>query len=317
MGNETGPLMKLTYRRPLILFALLFVVLIWLYWLGGDVIAPHRQLSELAIADQTGAKQIENRKFSYFTNGYISEISEHLNGARSGWLALWINQSELGRRAYQISALSPTYMWTGLLSNGTDSPWKYITILSLGTCFLAGLFILLFAREAGLSPLSGLIARLGLAASPLFMYWLTFPTFPAVWCWAAGTVTRLAKRPDILGWGVLAFSSYSLLMTAYPQPVVFNACLLGGYGLWLAYHQARVSRLEHAKFLTLAASALVVGAALAFPVYRALFILSSESARVTPEHSFFTMEPPKLGVISRPAATMLSQPQKAQFCLQT
>lgn len=120
--------------------------------------------------------------------------------------------------------------------------------------------------------------------------------FPAVWCWAAGAlwaVTRLAKRPDILGWGVLAFSGYSLLMTAYPQPVVFHAYLLGGYGLWLAYHKARVSRLALAKFLTLAASALVVGAALAFPVYRDLFILSSESARVAPDPSFFTMVLPK------------------------
>ncbi|MEZ6940801.1 hypothetical protein ACB035_20075 [Aeromonas sp. S12(2024)] len=312
--------MKLIFRGAHICYTLLFLVLVWPYWLGGDVIAPHRQLSELAFADKMGAKQMEKRKFSHFTNGYIPEISEHLNGARSGWLTLWINQSELGRRAYQISGLSPTYVLTGLLSNGTDSPWKYITILSLGTCFLAGLFILLFAREAGLSPLSGLIAGLGLTAFPLFMYWLTFPMLPAVWCWAAGAlwaVTRLAKCPDILGWGVLAFSGYSLLMTAYPQPVVFNAYLLAGYGLWLAYHQAHVRRLEYAKFLTLAASALVVGAALAFPVYRDLFILSSESARVTPEHSLFTIVLPKLGVICRPAAAMLSQPQEAQFCLQT
>lgn len=288
--------MKLTYRGALILFALLFVVLTWPYWLGGDVVAPHRQFSELAIADQTRAKQLENRKFSDFTNGYIPEISEHLNGARSGWLTLWINQNELGRPAYQISGFSPAYTLSWLISLATNNPWQFITALALATCFLAGLFILLFAREAGLSPLSGLIAGLGLATSPLFMYWLTFPMFPSIWCWAAGAlwaVTRLAKRSDILGWGVLAFSGYSLLMTAYPQAVVFHAYLLGGYGLWLAYHQARVSRLELAKFLTLALSALVVGAALAFPVYRDLFILSSESARVAPDSSFFTMMLPK------------------------
>ncbi len=288
--------MKLTYRGALIPYALLFVVLIWPYWLGGDVIAPHRQLSELAIADQTGSKQIENRKFSDFTNGYIPEISEHLNGARSGWLTLWVAQNELGRPAYQISGFSPAYMPTWLISKGTDNPWRYITILSLGTCFLAGLFILLFAREAGLSPLSGLIAGLGLTASPLFMYWLTFPMFPAVWCWSAGAlwaVTRLARHPDILGWGVLAFSGYSLLMTAYPQPVVFHIYLLGGYGLWLAYRQARISQLAVIKFLAFVASALVVGAAFALPVYRDLIILSSESARVAPDPSFFTVVLPK------------------------
>lgn len=288
--------MKLTYRGALIFYAILFVALIWPYLLGGDVIAPHRQFSELAIADQTGSKQIENRKFSDFTNGYIPEIFEHRNGARSGWLTLWVAQNELGRPAYQTSGFSPAYMPTWLISKGTDSPWKYITILSLGTCFFAGLFILLFSREVGLSPLSGLIAGLWLATSPLFMYWLTFSMFPAVWCWSAGalwSVTRLAKFPDFLGWGVLAFSGYSLLMTAYPQLVVFHAYLLSGYGVWLAYHQARISRYALAKLLALAESALVVDAALAFPVYRDLFILSSESARVAPDPSFFTMVLPK------------------------
>lgn len=147
-----------------------------------------------------------------------------------------------------------------------------------------------------MGALDGYIAGLGLATSPLFMYWLTFPMFPAVWCWASGAlwaVTRLARHPDILGWGVLAFSGYSLLMTAYPQPVVFHIYLLGGYGLWLAYHQARINRLVSAKFLTLAVSALVVGAALALPVYRDLIILSSESARVAPDPSFFTIVLPK------------------------
>lgn len=289
-------MMKLTYRGALLSYTLLFLVLIWPYWLGGDVIAPHRQFPELAIADQTGAKQLENRKFSDFTNGYIPEISAHLNGARSGWLTLWVTQNEFGRPAYQTSGFSPAYLPSWALSKVINNPWWFITVLSLGTCFLAGLFVLLFAREAGLSPIAGLMAGLGLATSPFFMYWLTFPMFPAILCWATGAlwaVTRLARRPDILGWGVLAFSGYSLLMAAYPQGVVFHVYLLGGYGLWLAYHQARISRLALTKFLALAASALIVGAALAFPVYRDLFILSSESARVAPDPSFFTMVLPK------------------------
>lgn len=262
------------------------------------VAAPHRQEIEVAQVQLVNSDSplIENRKFSDFTNAYIPEITEHLTVPRSSWLPLWTNNTELGRPLYQISGFSSAYLPSWVITRWVDEPWRFITTLSLGFCFLAGLFILLFARETGLSPIAGLIAGLGLATSPLFMYWLTFPMFPAIWCWAAGAlwaVTRLAKRPDILGWGVLAFSGYSLLMTAYPQPVVFHAYLLGGYGLWLAYHKARVSRLALAKFLTLAASALVVGAALAFPVYRDLFILSSESARVAPDPSFFTMVLPK------------------------
>ena len=217
----------------MILCALLFVVLIWPYWLRGCVIAPHRHFSELAIADQTGSKQIENRKFSDFTNGYIPEISKHLNGARTGWLTLWVAQNELGRPAYQISGFSPAYMPTWLISKGTDNPWKYITILSLGTCFLAGLFILLFARETGLSPLSGLIAGFGLAASPLFMYWLTFPMFPAVWCWSAGGIVGCYSFGEIPGFFGLGCVGFQRLQPAYDRVPTAGrlSCLLARW-LW-------------------------------------------------------------------------------------
>ena len=79
------------------------------YWGKGVVVAPHRQFSELVANDSTGATQLENRKFSDFTNGYIPEISAHLKGARSSWLTLWTNQNELGRPSYQIFAFSPAY----------------------------------------------------------------------------------------------------------------------------------------------------------------------------------------------------------------
>lgn len=120
--------------------------------------------------------------------------------------------------------------------------------------------------------------------------------FSAVWCWSAGAlwaVTRLARKLDLLGWGTLAFSSYSLLMTAYPQPVVFHAYLLGGYGGLLAYRKWRVSPGVAVRFAGIALAAVIVGAGLAFPVYRDLMILSAESARVAPDPSFFTAVLPK------------------------
>lgn len=285
-----------SYKQTLIYYIAVIAVLFFGFF--SYVVAPHRQEVEAGYVGFVNSDRslIENRKFSDFTNAYIPEITEHLTATRSGWLPLWSNGTELGRPLYQISGFSSAYLPSWVITRLVDDPWRFITTLSLGFCFLTGLFILLFARETGLSPLAGLIAGLGLATSPLFMYWLTFPMFPAVWCWAAGAlwaVTRLARRPDMLGWGILAFSGYSLLMTAYPQPVVFNAYLLGGYGLWLAYHQARISRLALAKFLTLAASALLVGTALAVPVYRDLIIISSESARVAPDPSFFTVVLPK------------------------
>lgn len=290
--------MKLTsYRVATALYVLLFGLLTLAYWGRGDVIASSRQFSALGGLDITGAVQLENHKFGDFENGYIPEIWGHMYGARSGWLALWTGQNELGRPLYQISGFSEAYLPSWIIASLTGDPWRFITVLSLWTCFMAGLFFLLFCQEIGLSPLAGLVAGTSLAASPLFMYWLTFPMFPAVWCWASGAlwaVTRLARKPDLLGWSVLAFSGYSLLMTAYPQPVVFHAYILGGYGLCLACREYRQGPVESIRFLALSASALLVGGALALPVYIDLAHISAESARVAPDPSFFTVVLPHL-----------------------
>ncbi|WP_127806782.1 hypothetical protein [Hydrogenophaga sp. NH-16] len=240
---------------------------------------------------------LENRKFSDYSNAYIPEITEHLTAARSGWLALWTKNTELGRPIYQISGFGSAYPPSWIIGKLVDQPWRFLTTVSLSFCFMAGLFVLLFARERGLAPVAGLVAGTSLATSPLLMYWLTFPMFPAVWCWSAGAlwaVTRLARRPDLVGWGALAFSGYSLLMTAYPQPVVFHAYLLGGYGVYLVHRQVRNGRGAVLTFVALASSALLVGAALTFPVYRDLALLASESARVAPDPAFFTVVLPTL-----------------------
>lgn len=285
-----------SYKQALVYYFAVMALLFSVF--STYVVAPHRQAVEVGQVELANSSpfNIENRKFNDYTNAYIPEISEHLTVARSGWLSLWFKSTELGRPLYQISGFSSAYLPTWIFTRIFHDPWRLITMLSLSFCFLAGLFILLFSREIGLSPIAGLLAGTSQATSPLFMYWLTFPMFPAVWCWAAGAlwaVTRLANRCDLLGWSILAFSAYSLLMTAYPQPVVFNAYLLGVYGLYLAYHQLRIGRVALFKFLALSTSALVVGAALAFPAYRDLVILAAESARVSPDPSFFTDVLPK------------------------
>ena len=289
----------LNYRRVLVAYCLFFFGLTSPYLLLGEIAAPHRQTIEIgAIDSNLKPGHIENRKFSDYTNAYIPEISEHLKGASSGWLTLWTNENELGRPAYQISGFSPAYLPSWIIAQFTDSPWRFITALSFFTCFFAGAFVILFCREIGLRPLAGLIAGISLAASPLFMYWLTFPMFPAVWCWSAGAlwaVTRVARKPDLIGWSVLAFSAYSLLMTAYPQPVVFHAYILGGYGLYLAYRKQRLASHAAGQFLAFSATALIAGIALALPVYIDLANLSAESARVAPDPSFFTVVLPKFG----------------------
>lgn len=298
---------SLSYKTILIWYCLLFLGLTLPYLTLGEVVAPHKQHLEVGATDTishnegTNLKYIENRKFNDYIDAYIPEISAHLKSARSGWLTLWVDKNELGRPVYQISGFSPAYLPSWIVSKLTDSPWQFITILSLFTCLFAGFFVILFCKEINLSPIAGLIAGSSMAASPLFMYWLTFPMFPAVWCWSAGAlwaVARLATKPDLVGWSALAFSAYSLLMTAYPQLVVFHAYILGGYGLYLAYCKQQTGLHVAGRFLMLSTTALFAGAVLALPVYIDVAYISAESARVAPAPSFFTMVLPKFSTFT-------------------
>lgn len=307
--HQPNSTLLLSYKTTLIVYCLLLLGLTSPYLFFGEVAAPHKQYVEVGAIDTLAhnagtnlqSEKIENRKFNDYINAYIPEISAHLKGPRSGWLTLWTDKNELGRPTYQISGFSSAYLPSWIVAHLTDSPWRFITTLSLLTCFLAGAFLILFCREVDLNPIAGLIAGSSLAASPLFMYWLTFPMFPAVWCWSAGAlwaVTRLSRKPDLLGWSVLAFSAYSLLMTAYPQPAVFHAYILGGYGLYLAYRKQQLGFYIAGRFLVLSATALIAGAALALPVYIDLANLSAESARVATAPSFFTVVLPKFGTFT-------------------
>lgn len=291
-----------SYPTMLLVYFLLFCSLTFPYWGKGEVIAPHRQFIELAAHDKTGAGQIENRKFSDFTHVYIPKILEHLKGSRSGWLTLWTDKNELGRPMGQITGFSPAYLPSWLIARFTDSPWRFITIQSLLTCLLTGIFIILFCREINLHPFAGLIAGTSIATSPLFMYWLTFPMFSATRCWAAGAiwaVTRLARKPDFMGWCILAFSIYSLLMTGYPQLVIFHSYILAGYGLYLIYRKKQTEVSETGGFLALSATALIAGAALALPVYIDVANTAAESARIAPDPSFFMNALPKLNSLEQ------------------
>ncbi|MBW4710823.1 hypothetical protein KX928_23780 [Roseobacter sp. YSTF-M11] len=278
----------------------LFVFVLFLPFLAGDVVAPHRQAAEVGLTHETyeDARR-ENRKFSDYTSAYIPEIQEHIMAPRSGWVALWTKQSELGRPLYQISGFSPVYLPSWVIFQITEDPRRMVTILSLSNTVLAGFFMMLFAREVSLRPIAGWAAGVTLAASPVFMYWLTFPMFSAVWCWAAGALwatTRLAQKPEALTWSVLAFSCYSLLMTAYPQPVVFHGYILFIYAIFMTSRQKTL--VSASVFLVLLLLAVMVAVALAAPVYIDLLKVASESARLKPDASFFTQVLPQMSNLS-------------------
>lgn len=298
-------MMGLSFRKALIGYAIFFLALTFPYWGLGEVVAPHGLSFEIAAPEISDAGRIENREFFDYARGYIPQLTGLLNGQRSGWLALWNNQNELGRPLIHGNGFSPAYLPTRIIAAITGNPYRVFTLLSLGLCFLAGLFVLMLCRELHLSPMGGLLAASSLAASPPFMWWLTpFPMFIATICWSAGAVyavTRISNKIDLPSWCLLAFSIYSLLMMGHPQSIVHQAYFLCGYSIYTVYcHRRSKGARSTFLYLVASASAVGIGGLLALPVYLDIAHAASESARnIAPDISFFTFVLP--GLDSLPA----------------
>ena len=285
------------YRQAVLLYGLLFALLTWPFWVSGQVIAPHRAQRELGLPATSGPLP-ENRDFNDCFCVFLPEVEQHLNGPRSGWLALWSSRNELGRPLYHVSGFSPAYAPSWVLSRLCREPHRFLTILSLGQVFLGGLFMIGLAREMGWSPVTGLVAGGLTASSPFVLFWLSFPMFVGTWVWSVGAlwaVRRLAAGWNFPGWALLAFSSYSLAMTGYPQLVVYHAYLLAGCSGVLLTRRWRASGARGAGALAgRLASAVVIAALLVLPAYRDLAVAWRDSLRVHPEPSFFTVVLPRV-----------------------
>ena len=280
-----------SYMGAFFLYSVLFFSTFFLRLGSNGVIAPYLPYGELGVPANHHSNTIENRKFSDYFNGYIPEISEHISASRSSWLALWTNKNEIGRPLYHLSGFSPAYFPTWILTRVIETPLYFITVFSVLTCYLSGLFVILYCRQISLHPLAGLISACTVAMSPFFMYWLTFPMFASIWCWAAGvlwSLTRVSQRPDIIGCSVLSFSTYSLLLTAYPQGVVLQAYILIAYGVYIFLKIFARDKKGAIYFALVSLLAVIFGVVLALPVYIDLYEIALESARKSPDVSFFS-----------------------------
>lgn len=287
---------KLTFRSALLIYTVLFFALIHPFWMFGEVVAPYPLAAETG-PPRTASAYIENGKFFDYWHFFIPEIQSHVQAPRSGWLALWTSTNEIGRPLYH-GGFSGAYLPMWVLAKITDNPAGLLTLASLGLCFLAGLFLMLLCKELFLTPLAGLIAGGSVAAAPLMMYWLTFPMFLAVVCWSAGALyalTRMARRIDLPGGAVLAFSCYSLMMTAFPQSVVYHAYLLTGYLLW-AFRRRRKSAGTGAAVRYLGAVGVfgVAGILLSMPNILDIAGTASRSARTAADPSFLMAALPSI-----------------------
>lgn len=287
-----------TLPRCLLIYLLLFAALTFPYWGEGQVIAPNRQLTEVGLKPIPAEHLTESQLYGDYIDSFVPAVSEHLNGARSGWLVLWTNLNELGHPLYHAAGFSPAYAPSWVIAKLTNNPWRFITTLSLLMCLLTGLFVMLFCAEIGLAPFAGLVAGLSLIASPSLIIILPFPMQVAASCWTAGilwSLARMSRKPDLLSCALLAFCVYSLLITAVPQLVVFWTYILVPYGVYLTYGMWLREPRETRLFIILCACAVTVGAVLTLPIFLDLAALYSDSDRVSTPAAFLMANLPNIG----------------------
>ena len=293
-----------TYKKAIILYVFVFSLFTYPFWLCGEVVSPYRQYNHLSLQDDSGSNHIENRKFSDYVKAYVPETKQHLSGLGSSEIKLWTKQNQLGRPLGQGAGIAKSYFLSLGFAALTNNPQIYLTILTLFNCFLAGFFLILFCKEKEISPTAGFIAGSGLGMCSLSIYWLTFPMVTSIWCWGMGALYGMVlidKKRDLLGWSIVAFSVYSLLLTARMQSVVYIAYILFCCGVFTAYRKWLLDKFDAYKFIMHGISAVAIGVIFASPVYLDLTHAAAESTRASVEYNFFTRGLPNIDSFARGA----------------
>lgn len=280
-----------SYRIALIIYIGIMLALTFPYWGLGQELVSSCHAVVMGVPQATAAQaDCEQRKFTDFENDFLPEVNNQLTAPRTGFMAVQFADNEMGRQTRMLAGKTPANFYTWLIFQISHDAYRILTILALSMAFLAGVFGLLVCRELQLAPLAGLIGALFLATNPFTAYWLTFPMHIASICWSAGAfwgIVRLHRRGDLLAWGMLAFSVYSLLMMGYLQTVIYSVWIFGAYSVWQAWRQKpqwQASVIWFAKM----GSAAVIGAVLALPAYLDLWQQYQISAQPRSADSFFT-----------------------------
>lgn len=282
----------MSYRSAFLLFLAVFVLHFSRILFFGEVIFPHDNGVETgSLEKQTGAR-ISNRKFSDESSAFIPELTNNLRIDRKGWLETWNPHVQLGRAAYQVSGLSRAYLITNALSWFTSNPFIVYTALVLLTVGLTGSFLLLFLRSLRVHPMAAASAAIGLAFGTPISYWLTFVMFLSAICWSTcllWLIAEFTRRPSWLLALGLAFATYSLIMTAYPQITILCTYVIGAYALVRVAQMPGDSKTKVRTTVALLGCA-GAGALACLPVYLDLFLVAKNSARLNDVADSFFLE---------------------------
>jgi hypothetical protein len=271
----------MSYRSAFFLLFGVFVLHFSRILFDGEVIFPHDNGLEVGLSEKPNTTRISNRKFSDESSVFIPELANNLRSDRKAWLATWNPHVQLGREAF-YGALSRAFVVTNLLSCFTSNPFVLYTGLVLCTVGLIPIFLLLLLRALGLHPVACACAAIGLGFTTATSYWLCFVMFVSTTCWLVcllWLITEFTRKPS---WPValgLAFATYCLLMTGYPQATILSAYITGAYAL-IRLVQMSGTRREKLQTMLAMFGCAVAGVLASLPVYLDLLFVAKDSARL-------------------------------------
>ncbi len=287
--------------------ALAVVVVGWLLLFGpilvqGHVIAAHDNRLELGLAAASDGKvaAASSRKLADHSAIFIPALHQHLRGDAEGWLSTWNPHTQLGRPAAHVSGFSKAFPILRVISWFTDDPYvAYTALVALATLLGCGFAFGLF-RELDLHPAAAAFGALLLGVGVFSAFWLTFAML--VWgvCWSTGVlwaVARFVRAPGMGSAIAISFCTYALLLSGYPQQIVWHAYAITGFAAWRLLRTASAATRRGALALGLAAAALA-GALATAPVYADLWLTTQASARPSADTAFFLGALPRMSGVS-------------------
>lgn len=266
---------------------------------SGHVIAAHDNRLELGLAGpapEDSSASGSSRKLSDQSSIFIPALHQQLRGDSSGWLALWNPHTQLGRPTAHVSGFSRAYPILRIIAWFTDRPYvAYTALAALATLIGSGLGFGLF-RELGLQPAASAFGGLLLGVGVFSCFWLSFAMFLWGVCWTTGLLWGVARFTDEPSAGsalAIAFCSYLLLLSGYPQQIVWHGYAVAGFAAWRLLTSRRALRARAGVALGLAAAALA-GALATAPVYLDLWLTTRASARPAAGTEFFLAALPRV-----------------------
>jgi hypothetical protein len=291
--------------------ALLILLLALAAFLGaavapGQAIFPHANDRELGAPPTVDAGRPSSRKHSDASSQFVPELHHQLTGDRSGWISVWNPHVELGRPTAHMSAISPAFWPTRLLSWLSGDAFRVYTWLSMLAIASTCLFAMLLLRAEGLAAPAALAGALTIGLGVFASYWATFAlfVFGLAWTLAWLWLNRLwlARRDPLALLGVVV-AVQALLLSAYPQQIVWHV----GFVVLYTLHAASAgegglrARLPALAWIAIAA---VLGVLAAAPVYVDLALDAARSARLDAPVEFFQQVLPRVDGLADALAQM-------------